>query len=194
MKFKFYIFVLSVISVFGYSQKISLTWDGYKQMDYGSEVVTYPFFSNYNYQVEPNSIFVNLNIKTTNQVSLDQFVWEALPAKDIQDLKINSISAKPKSSVHYFYNETEKAESAGISVEALKVENNKIYKLISFNITETSKKTTELYKGANKSGTTENPLKSGTFYKIKVDKSGIFKITKQFLDDPERMLRYLFRD
>ena len=181
MKFKFYIFVLSVISVFGYSQKISLTWDGYKQMDYGSEVVTYPFFSNYNYQVEPNSIFVNLNIKTTNQVSLDQFVWESLPAKDIQDLKINSSSAKPKSSVYYFYNETEKAESAGISVEALKVENNKIYKLISFNITETSKKTTELYKGANKSGTTENPLKSGTFYKIKVDKSGIFKITKQFL-------------
>ncbi|MGS0748301.1 C25 family cysteine peptidase [Halpernia sp. GG3] len=29
--------------------------------------------------------------------------------------------------------------------------------------------------------TTDNPLKQGTFYKIKVDKSGIFKITTQFL-------------
>jgi hypothetical protein len=31
--------------------------------------------------------------------------------------------------------------------------------------------------------TTDNPLKSGTFYKIKVDKSGIFKITTKFLKD-----------
>jgi len=30
-------------------------------------------------------------------------------------------------------------------------------------------------------GTTENPLKTGTFYKIKVDQSGVFKITAKFL-------------
>ncbi|MDO4225599.1 MAG: type IX secretion system sortase PorU, partial [Bergeyella zoohelcum] len=30
---------------------------------------------------------------------------------------------------------------------------------------------------------TENPLKSGTFYKIKIDQSGVFKITKKFLQD-----------
>lgn len=33
------------------------------------------------------------------------------------------------------------------------------------------------------SETKENPLKTGTFYKIKVDKSGVFKITKKFLTE-----------
>ncbi|MCD9855031.1 type IX secretion system sortase PorU [Epilithonimonas sp. JDS] len=181
MKFKFYIFVLFIISAFCYAQKITLNWDGYKEMDYGTEKFTYPFFTNQSYRVESGSIFVNTSIKTSNQVKIDQLVWEILSAKDIKDLNINSISTNPKTSVNYYFNESENAESAGVSVEALKVENNKIYKLISFNVEQTSKNVSELRKPATKVGTTENPLKSGNFYKIKVDKSGIFKITKQFL-------------
>lgn len=181
MKLKFYILTLFAISILGYSQKITLDWNGHKEMDYGTEKLFYPFFTNNQYQIEGNSIYANINIKTGNQVSLDQFVWEVLPTKDIKDLKINSLASKPRTSVYYFFSETEKAESANISVEAIKVENNKIYKLVSFNIVPTNKKTPTLSRGSNKYGTSENPLKSGTFYKIKVDKSGIFKITRQFL-------------
>ena len=36
---------------------------------------------------------------------------------------------------------------------------------------------------SGKIGSNENPLKSGNFYKIKVDKSGVFKITAKFLRD-----------
>lgn len=181
MKFKIYILALCIFSIFGHAQKINLTWDGYKEMDYGTEKFTYPFFSNYNYQVDASTIFANLTIKTNNQVKLEQFVWEELPAKDIKDLKINSLSGFPRSSINYFFSETENAESANISVETIKSENGKIYKLVSFTISQTNKKTSDLYRNNNKFGTSENPLKSGTFYKIKVDKSGIFKITKQFL-------------
>lgn len=181
MKFKFYVLVFCIFSVFASAQKISLTWDGYKEVDYGMNKLTYPFFTNYSFLAESNSIFANLNIKTANQVKLDQFVWQELAAKDVKDLNISSIKSNPQNSVNYFFNETENAESANIIVEALKVEKNKIYKLISFNISPTTKKVSELYNKNNKYGSSENPLKSGTFYKIKVDKSGVFKITKQFL-------------
>lgn len=181
MKFKFYILVFCIFSIFGSAQKISLMWEGYKQMDYGTDKYTYPFFTNHSYQVDNSSIFANITIKTGNQVKLEQFVWQELPAKDVKDIRISSLSPNPRNSVNYFYNETENAESANISVEALKSENNKIYRLVSFNITPTAMKTSSVSKLNNKFGTTENPLKSGTFYKIKVDKSGIFKITKQFL-------------
>lgn len=182
MKFNLSILVCCIISILGHAQKISLNWDGYKEIDYGIEKLTYPYFSNYIYRIEANSIYVNLTVKTASQLRLDQFVWEPLAAKDIKDLKINSLSSKPRSSINYFYNEIEKSESANISVETIKVENNKIYKLVSFNIAPTEKNVASLFRnGTNKLGTTENPLKSGTFYKIKVDKSGIFKITKQFL-------------
>ncbi len=181
MKFKFYILVFCAISVFSNAQKISIVWDGYKEMDYGTEKITYPFFTTPNFQADANSIFANLQVKTSTQLQLDQFVWEAMPTKDIKDLKINSLSTSPKSSVYYFFNEKENAEYAGVNVETVKVENHKIFRLTSFNISATSRKTSDLSKGSRKQGSTDNPLKSGTFYKIKVDKSGIFKITKQFL-------------
>lgn len=170
-----------MISILGLSQTINLNWEGTKVMDYGTEKITYPYFTNYGFQIDTNSIFVSLNIKTDNQIKLNQFQWELLAAKDIHDIKINALSATPDSNVNYFLNESEGAQNANISVEVLKVENNKIYKLVSFNIVQEPKKISSLYKGSNKVGTTDNPLKSGTFYKIKVDKSGIFKITKQFL-------------
>jgi len=169
------------MSVFGFAQRINLNWEGTKEMDYGTEKITYPFFTNHSYLIDTNSIFINLNIKTDNQIKLEQFQWEILPAKDVHGLKMNALSATPDANVNYFLNESEGAQNANISVEALKVENNKIYKLVSFTISQNTAKISSLYKGSNKIGTTDNPLKSGTFYKIKVDKSGIFKITKQFL-------------
>ncbi|MFC4162261.1 type IX secretion system sortase PorU [Epilithonimonas zeae] len=181
MKFKFYTFVFFFISVLGLAQKINLNWEGTKVMDYGTEKITYPFFTNQSYHADGNSIFVNVNIKTDNQLKIDQFQWQELSSKDIHDLKINSITSNPSTSINYFFNDTENANNAKVKVEAIKVENNKIYRLISFNIDQNNEKITALYKGNNKYGTSENPLKSGTFYKIKVDKSGIFKITKQFL-------------
>jgi spore coat protein CotH len=62
----------------------------------------YPYFTNYNYQVDANTLYVNLNIKTDNQLKLDQFQWQEMPSKDIKDLKINSLSSNPSTSVNYY--------------------------------------------------------------------------------------------
>ncbi|MPT30436.1 MAG: type IX secretion system sortase PorU [Chryseobacterium sp.] len=183
MKFKFYIIALCFLSMSGFAQKVVLNWEGLKQIDRGeSEKLSYPFFTNYNHQIENNTVFAGFNFKTNNQINIDQLQWQELPAKDKGDLNINSVSSSPKISIAYFFNNSENSENANILIETIKSENNKIYKLVSFNITQTNKRISETDKiGDLKYGTTENPLKSGTFYKIKVNKSGIFKITKQFL-------------
>ena len=92
MKFKFYILIFCITAFFGRAQKITLAWDGYKEMDYGTEKLTYPSFSNYSFHIQPNTISANFNIKTGSQVKLEQFVWEILPEKDVKDLKINSVT------------------------------------------------------------------------------------------------------
>ncbi len=71
---------------------------------------------------------------------------------------------------------------ASISVALFKNVKGRIQRLSSFNVTEGSLPLTKSG-GANKIGTTVNPLSSGNFYKIRVDKSGVFKITTQFLKD-----------
>jgi hypothetical protein len=183
MKFKFYIVIFCFLSVLGFAQKIVLNWDGLKEIDRGeTEKLFYPFFSNYSHQVENNTVFASLNIKTDNQIEIGQLQWQELLSKDKGNLSIDNISSSPKNSVSYFFNASENAQSANIIIETLKKENNKIYKLVSFNVIPNNKKPSDSdKKGDLKYGSTENPLKSGTFYKIKVDKSGVFKITRQFL-------------
>ena len=183
MKFKFYIVIFCFLSVLGLAQKIVLNWDGVKEIDRGeSGKSSYPFFSNYSHLTENNTVFASLNVKTNNQIDIDQLQWQELSSKDKGDLSINYVSESPKINVAYFFNASENAQSANIIIETLKKENSKIYKLVSFNITPTNKKPSDRdNKGDLKYGSSENPLKSGTFYKIKVDKSGVFKITRQFL-------------
>ena len=181
MKLKLYTVFLCLISAYFSAQTITLQWEGYKENDYGTEKVIYPFFSNHGYIVDNNSVYVTLSYPTESQINIDKLQWQELSAKDIKDLSVNSLPATPSVSISYYFDDHQK-QNANIKAEALKAENNKIYKLVSFEIVKSEKKVAALYKkGSNKSGSTDNPLKSGTFYKIRVDKSGVFKITKQFL-------------
>lgn len=182
MKLKFYNLVFCFFSLLAFSQRITLKWEGLKEVDRGELVKpSYPFFSNYGYQVKDNTLFASVNVKTGNDIDVNQLEWKELPAKEIGNLYINAISSDPKVNVAYFYNSSEQSENANIYIEALKRENNKIYQLISFNVNQLSQRAAGRNGISNRYGTTENPLKSGNFYKIKADKSGIFKITKQFL-------------
>src|SRR6218665_651664 len=129
MKFKFYIVIFCFLSVLGLAQKIVLNWDGVKEIDRGeSGNSSYPFFSNYGHLTENNTVFASLNVKTNNQIDIDQLQWQELPSKDKGDISINYVSESPKISIAYFFNASENAQSANIIIETLKKENNKIYK------------------------------------------------------------------
>ncbi len=73
--------------------------------------------------------------------------------------------------VNYYYVEGERI--ANTSVGLFKKEKGRILRLSSF---ELSPSNIPANFNAQKVGTTVNPLATGGFYKIKVDKSGIFKI------------------
>ena len=71
---------------------------------------------------------------------------------------------------------------ANINVALFKNVKGRVQRLSSFTVSESSLPL-NTNGSVNKIGTQGNPLASGNFYKIKVDKSGIFKITTQFLRD-----------
>ena len=180
MKFKFYLLAFTLFTALYCAQKINLEWGSTTEMDYGTEKIIYPSFSNNGFQIDANSLYANIKVKTDNIINIDQAQWQEIPTKEVYGLKINSISSSFKYYIDYYFDETERKQAARIKVEAVKSEKNKIYRLVSFVINQTNK-TIPVNRGSNRYGTSENPLKSGTFYKIKVDKSGVFKITRQFL-------------
>lgn len=173
---------LSLLSASLYSQKVTLQWEGSKAIDNGITVTTMPFFKNEGYNIDSNGVILTLSKKNDGkELTVKNLAWEKANPKDLFDLDKNVLPTDNNFGVSYFFNEKENAQVGNLRISTFKVVDNIVYRLVSFDFDQSAKPLV-LGKGQGL-GTTENPLNSGTFYKIKVDKSGIFKINKKFLQD-----------
>lgn len=177
------LFFSTLFFTFLSSQTIVIQWEGTKVIDYGTSQTTVPFFKNEGFAYENGSVFFRLTEESSGfSKKIENLVWEKVNRKDIFDLSISSLPQTEIKDVSSYTNPYTKEKTDNIQVGALKVEKDQVYRLASFTLTKGSTPSSSS-RFLGKSGTTENPLKSGSFYKIKVDKSGVFKITAKFLRD-----------
>ncbi|WP_027377558.1 type IX secretion system sortase PorU [Kaistella palustris] len=178
------IVLFGLFLTFSHAQTIAVKWEGTKAIDYGTYKVTVPYFNSPGFSYENGSVYYRASEKYvgSNQ-KITNLVWEKISPKDIYDLSRFSIPNSEIAGVGYSTNPYTQEKTTNISVSALKFENDILYRLVSFSIVKGGPENVTAKSVSEKLGTTENPLKSGTFYKIKVDKSGIFKITSKFLRD-----------
>ncbi len=170
------------VSLFS-SQTINIQWDGSKIIDYGNKNITVPFFKNEGFAYEDGSVFFRLSEKNSGvSQKVENLIWEKVALKDIFEVSQFQIPQEDKAEVGYYTDPYSKERSTNIRVGALKIEKNTIYRLVSFTIVKGGAPA-PTHSFSARVGTTDNPLKSGNFYKIKVDKSGVFKITTKFLRD-----------
>lgn len=167
---------------FVFSQSVTVNWSGSKTEDYGKFTLTYPFFTNKGYEIGNGTVNIIVSEKSNGQrFAVRDLKWQKIPANELYDLPQRLLPDREVAGVDYFINPTDRQEYYSVKVSALRRENGSFYKLVSFDVNADNAR--RIASSSKKIGTTENPLKSGTFYKIKVDKSGIFKITKKFLSD-----------
>ncbi|OBW42779.1 hypothetical protein AB670_00863 [Chryseobacterium sp. MOF25P] len=170
--------IFSFVSI-TWAQRISINWNGAKIQDYGDTKINLPSFTNEGFSYTQNNIFIiNSQKAGERQLQVSNFVWEAVSKKDLYDLDPNFIHESNMSDIDYYYIEGER--HASVRVGLFKKTKGKVERLSSFSISESN---APMPMNASKVGTNQNPLSSGAFYKIKVDKSGVFKITAQFLRD-----------
>lgn len=173
------LFLLGFVSTF-WSQRISIEWDGSKIRDYGDTKLNLPNFKNQGFSFSQNNIFITTRQQVgEKQLKVSNPVWENIPAKDLYEISKDLLPDYEIKDVAYYNSEGERY--ANINVALFKREKGQVKRLSSFEISETN--ASNSLGNTLKVGTTTNPLSTGNFYKIKVDKSGIFKITKQFLQD-----------
>ncbi|MFC3161171.1 hypothetical protein ACFOEQ_24470 [Chryseobacterium arachidis] len=173
------LFLISFVSMF-WSQRVSIEWDGSKIRDYGDTKLNLPNFKNEGFSFSQNNIFITTKQQVgENQLKVSNMVWENVSGKDLFSLSRDLIPENEVKDITYY--NLEGGRYASINVSVFKKINGQVQRLSSFEISPGN--------GSNnigntlKVGTTNNPLSTGNFYKIRVDKSGIFKITKQFLQD-----------
>lgn len=172
--------ILFIFSNLYLSQNIQLKWQGSTTLDYGTEKTSVPFFSNEGFSYENGIIYYSVDFKNSDKKHQAQNLkWEKIARKDVFDLEPSVLPSEDESISNVYFNKYENSNTGFLKVAAMKQKNGEIFRLVSFDIVEDKKP--QQKKVTQKFGSSENPLKSGTFYKIKVDKSGIFKITKEFL-------------
>ncbi len=179
------VFLFFNFSAYFNAQKVTINWQGMETVDYGSEKKTYPKFVNEGYSIENGNVFINLKkeVSGSNSVKIENLQWRKVSNKDIYETEITAIPEYDIKGVSYNNDMVTQKSVYNAKIATLKVENGQIYRLESFDVVQNAKPIAMRAVSSNQLGTTENPLKSGTFYKIKVDKSGVFKITKKFLSD-----------
>lgn len=177
------LFVLFTGHLFG--QKTTIEWEGNKIMDYGTFQYNLPFFKNENYSVINGVPYLTFSKKEkeSSQYDIKNLIWEKIPAKEVYGLIADNVSTK-----EIAYSNSQKQTINGqfltnVVIATIKKDKNTLYRLTSFELVKKTVNNQRTSRTSDLIGTTENPLKSGNFYKIKVDKSGIFKITTKFLRD-----------
>lgn len=164
-----------------YAQRNTIEWNGSKIQDFGDTKLNLPNFKNEGFSFNQNNIFIVTKQKVgERQLKISDFTWESVSNQDLFELDRNSLPDRDIADVVYYTLDGERY--ASINVALFKNVKGRIQRLSSFNVSEASTPQS-MSGGVNRIGTTGNPLSSGNFYKIKVDKSGVFKITSQFLRD-----------
>lgn len=177
------LFCIFFLSLFN-SQTVTIQWDGSKIMDYGSEKITVPFFKNEGFTYQTGSVYMYFIQEYKGQdQKVSNLVWEKVNQKDLFDLSLSSIPTEEIAGISVNTDPYTQAKKSSAIISCLKIENNIVYRLVSFSIINSGKSANSNYSFSGKLGSTENPLREGNFYKIKVDKSGVFKITSKFLRD-----------
>lgn len=181
MKLK-YIVLASVFSCSSLSaQKISINWEGAKEQQFNETKLRLPFVKNYDFSYDQNNIIIHTKQKIgEKQLKVSNYVWENVNSKEVYDLNPYAFPKDEIADISYIYNKEERTYLALVHVNAFRWYKGNIQRLKSFDLQSTSKSINQNL-GTHKIGNTNNPLASGQFFKIKVDKSGVFKITKQFL-------------
>ncbi|MBV8325710.1 type IX secretion system sortase PorU [Chryseobacterium sp.] len=173
------LFLFSFVSTL-WAQRNTIEWDGSKIQDFGESKLNLPNFKNEGFSFSQNNVFIVTKQKVgEKQLKVSDLAWDNVSDRDLYELDKGGLPNYDIADISYYTLEGERY--ASISVSLFKTNNGRVQRLSSFNVSETAIPNT--FGSVSRIGSTANPLSSGNFYKIKVNKSGIFKITTQFLRD-----------
>jgi hypothetical protein len=186
MKEKILLFTF-FISLFVFSQQKSykINWDGFQNLSIGNYSINIPAFNkeNFSFDLEEGLQFVaqwksSTNIDETNAV-LTNVQYSIISARDLKDLDLTKI---PNKLVYKLKNaKARNKQFAFFQLSPIIKENGIFKKVTSFTIVYNTKPSNTAYLNKISKVLTNSVLNSGEWYKFYVDTTGIFKISRSFL-------------
>jgi hypothetical protein len=179
-----------LISIFSYSQKkkVDLIWKSIKTLTTEETIVNVPYFtpeSNYNYSFNNNISYVDQWVVSTpvdeSSIAITNIVYAPIAKEELKDLKVNNIP----NSIEYTLKNTLARDKkfAVLRVSPIVRDGlNNFKKISSFTINYKYKKTASTQNRINNLVVTNSVLNTGTWYRFAINKTGVFKLNKDFLN------------
>ncbi len=185
------LFLIISAALFSQQKKFDINWDGFQTISGGSYDLKIPAFNadNFSYDFNEGLLFVTQweisTVINESSVAISNVSYTSISKEELKDININTIGNELK-----FALKNSKARTKQFAyfqlTPIIKDANGNYKKVQSFQInynTNTSK-VSLFNKGNGVSGViTNSVLSSGEWFKFYVDTTGVFKISKSFLQD-----------
>ncbi len=170
-------FLLLIFSGSFLGQQFNVTWRDYKTINFdNNQSLRIPKTDSYTNTFEANTVFITLQENFSQPMKAENLQWEEINESDLYDLTKANLPENVLSGSSVIKDSLSQKELYSVKISGITLQKGKIFRLKSFFLTRDSSSNSFL-----RSGSTENPLSQGKFYKIKVPKTGIFKITSTLL-------------
>lgn len=178
---KILLFLSFLHFIFANSQVITIDWQGVKELSNGeNSSKNLLFFSNEGYNVLGDTPVFTYNEETNGMytIHITNIQYIPLPSSERQYLNEGEIPTE----LNYSAKTNQGGNRYFISIGMLPFikQNNQIFKVSSFEIVKTQYTSGNLNTGGTYDPATQSVLRSGNWYKIRLNKSGIFKLDKSF--------------
>ena len=185
-KILFVIAVLLCTLVYSQQKKFNLIWEDTKTLNTESNTIVVPNFlpkENFNFSINKGVNFVaqwetNSNINE-NSVTLTNVEYSTISKSDLKDLNLKTIP----SSLTYSLKNAQAREDKYILLTVspiIKTGSNTYKKVTSFSV---NYENFNVYlKTSNKQSITNSVLNSGSWYRFSINKTGVYKLSKNFLN------------
>ena len=193
-----YLFLIPFISFSQINGSLTLDWKNKKEISFGESKTTIPYFSgnSFRYNTTKKNITLLLNLNETgasaaNSVQISNVIYESISIADLGDLSKENIPEKPNETLKTTISRDK--TQAFLSLSPIIKEGNSYKRIKSFsyssgNIASKRTNTTSFRKSAS---IYNSVLASGDWYRFYVEKSGVYRISKSFLQslgfDPSKV-------
>jgi len=192
------LFLLPIICFSQINGSFTIEWLGKKEMNYGEQKLIIPFFSGNSFRFDTTkkslTLMLNLNqsvFSGSTSIQISNVIYEQISAADLGDLIASNIPENPNESL-------KTASSRGnqqvfLILSPIIKDGNGFKRIKSFSYSSTgSTSRTSTSTITQKSAIISNSvLASGDWYRFYVEKSGVYKISKSFLQslgfDPSKV-------
>ena len=187
---KILLFLFAFIPTMSFSQingEIKLNWFEKKEMYYGVNQVVIPYFSGDEFHYDDATQSLKAQCKVPNnlgfqvgKVQVSSMLYEPIEKALLGDLNPQNIPSKPEFDL--VISNARDLMSAQIVFSPIIKDDFGFKKIISFNYVITGNNSSIDKSFKSSTGVTNSLLSSGNWFKFHIEKSGVYKLSKRFLE------------